>query len=338
MPKLITIPEDYNPSHNQCGTLNHISGLDYFGTDISVSAVKTALGSSDTTIGALCCSPLINRWAAYKPGSWGGLTDFLAGIFDWVPPTVNFALGDFIGYYHLTPPPVNYAEDIPSSLIVEEGDYANIRVKLARGESPPAARTLGAVKTQIDVQYTWVGDLAHNRISLPTTGDKSQLVTISILPDVVATLHIKPYYYIDLGGGDYQEVSAIESGFRDVAISTVPLLFTGSVTDVSDRSGGNPTSPLIRWHIIRNTMTGKSVYCRINITGSGISTVNYDLGYLTFTGGEDKTGLPIIAIESLTGATTVVTIKVQVSVDSAFSNPVTVAQSSFNWTAPGMPG
>lgn len=337
MPKFITIPEDYNPSNNQCGTLNPISGMDYFATDISVMQVKTVLSESATDVAGLCSSPLINKWAAFKPGSWGGTNDFLNAVFTWIAPTANFTLGDFIGYYHLTPAPIYYADEIPSAIVVEEGDYANIRVRLARGESPPAARSLGATKSQIDVQHTWNNTVTHNRISIPTTGDRSQIVDISFIPDIVATMYIKPYYYVDLGGGDYQDVSAIEAGFKEVAISTVPLQFTGTVTDVTDRTGGNPTSPAIRWHIIRNTTSSKTVYCRIYITGTGINTVDYSLGYLTFSANEDKTGLPFITIESLTGLTTTVTIKVQVDVNSGFTNPLTVAQSSFVWTDPGMP-
>lgn len=332
MGKYITIPEDYDIVNNQCGTLSNVSGYDYLGTNITTAQLKTALSESTNSIAYLCSSSNINKWAAFKSGYFGGSTDYLNAVFTWIPSTDGFRLGDFIGYNHNALPPVYYSATIPESISIEEGEYIDFNVNLKRGEAAPVYN--GALKTQINVQTIWNSITTNNLNSIPLGGELSQ--SISILPTNNSTLYIKPYYYLIDDGGEVN-LSAIEDGFKEVSISTVPLQFTGTVTDVTDRTGGNPTSPAIRWHIIRSTTTSKSVYCRIYITGTGINTVDYSLGYLTFSGSEDKTGLPFISIESNTGYSTVVTIKVQVDVNSDFSNPVTVAQSSFNWTSPGLP-
>jgi len=337
MSKLITIPEDYNPANNQCGTLTNISGLNYSGSDITITHVKNALGIADTSLGALCTSSLINKWAAFKPGGWGGTTDFLNAIFTWVAPGNNFKLGDFIGYNHNATKPVSYAEALPESIAVEEGEYATFYVKLTRGDSPPAAAALGAVKTQIDIQETWNGSTVHHRVSVPSTGNVAQ--SISILPTFNGSVSIKPIYYI-VQESAYVDISAIEDGFRSVALSTVPLQFTGTVGTVPGQTGGNPLSPSITWSITRGLATSKTVYCRFNVSGTGINGSDFSLGYLVFSGNETKSGRTTVGqvyIESSTGLTTTVIIKVQVSLDSAFTNPVTVAQSSFLWTNPGMP-
>ena len=62
------MPEDYQPSNNQCGTLTLVSGNTYNGADITITQVKNAIGETTTNLGALVTSTKRNKWAAFKPG------------------------------------------------------------------------------------------------------------------------------------------------------------------------------------------------------------------------------------------------------------------------------
>jgi len=335
--KFIYITEDYKVAANQCGTMTHVIDNQYWVFEINISQMRVALGVTTNDLGALCTSENINKWAQYKPGAWGGMTDYMAALFEWVLPVNNFRLGDFIGYNHNAKPPVYYAETLPESIQVEIYDLAVIHVHLARGEAAPVAKAIGAVKTQLDVQTTWAGTLTHHRISVPSYGD--EMITIEIPVEYNLNLDIKPFYYTLEGPGEYLEVSAIEDGFRRVALSHTTWQFYGIfIHELVDRTGGNPFEQLITWQLSRTINVPKSVSARLHVHGTGFHEVNYDMGVLSFAGMETKTFGTSGNIEFLSdlGATTTVILDIEFDTDNSFSHPQLIVRSSFVWTTPGI--
>ena len=336
MGKTIIIPEDYQPSNNQCGTLTLVSGNTYTGADITITQVKNAIGETTTNLGALVTSTKRNKWAAFKPGTFN-LSGWLTAQYVLDNPTDGYRLGDYLGYNHNAKPPVYYVDAIPASVEVEEWDNLIIPVRLARGEALPVAYP-AASKTRVDIQVTRGSTTTNDRISIPAVGS-TILRNISLYPTGNETIDIKPFYYTDEGGGNYSNVAAIEDGFKSVAVTVVPVKITGTITDLPDTTGGNPlTSIPLNWSLTRNASTTKGVYARIVVSGSGITTFTSNLNYLEFAGNETKSGTVYVDIESFNNVTTTVTIKLQIGNGSGFANTQDIAQSSFVWANPGLPG
>jgi len=333
MGKIITIPADYVPANNQCGTLALISGSNYDGSNITISQVKAALGDSSNALSALCASSHINKWAAFKPGHWvlsGGLP---YTVFTWQLPSSAYSLGDFIGYNHSAKPPVHYMIAIPSTINVEEFDYAVIGVYLERGEAPPA--NISCLKTQVDIQVIRSGVTVNDRISVPAL-PSYYYKEVLFYPTVDETVIISPVYYIPIGGGSYQDMAYIEDGQRSVNIVMIPLAITGTVTDISDIYFAGDQTVTINWQLNRTLASAKTLYARIRVydlTGhDAIRPVTINLGSLSFSASETKTGSQSTTLyldvldPTITGYITL-----EVSPDNTWANVKEIETTSFVW-------
>ena len=331
MGKTITTPPDYDITKNQCGTLTLVSGNTYDGSGVTISQIKAALTDTSNASSVLCSSPKINKWAAFKPGHWvlsGGLP---YTIFTWQAPLSNFRLGDFIGYNHNAKPPVHYMNDIPSTLNVEEFSNCVIGVYLERGEAEPV--NSGCFKTQVDIQVIRSEVTVNDRISVPPL-PSYYFKEILFQPKANETVIIRPVYYTPIGGGSFQDMSYIEDGQRSVNIVMIPLAVSGTVTTLANINGVSDQNVTLDWGLSRAN-SPKTVYARIRVydlTGRNvIRPVTIDLGVLTFSVNETKTGsIPVTlyldAIETVTGY-----INLEVSPDNRWTNVKVIDTTSFVW-------
>jgi len=338
--KLIYATEDYNSGLNMVGSLVYTgSNYIYSGTIDTVTQVKNALGESSTSVGVLCSSSKINKWAAFKSGKWGYNTNFETGVFEWVASTDGFRLGDFIGYNHNAKPPVYYVDALPTTLSVERWTNSSILVKLARGEMQPVVKTYSGIcsKNQIDIQSI-VGTgvsaiITHQRISVPVTGSYSYAVPV--LTDYNTTVTIKPTYYVDMTHGDYEDYSVIEDGARTVNVVVTPVAVTGSMFGIPEnQTGGNPIEASILWGLTRTVASAKNIYLRVYPVGTGIALNYSDIVYVQLTASGSANGSLPLTILSNTGASTSVQIRMEISDTYDFTNKMIVVTKSFTWTNP----
>lgn len=334
MGKSITIPPDYNPADNDCGILTQVSASQYSGSDCSVTSVKNALVESVTTVGGLCTSNNVNKWAAFRPGyfttSGSPISEYIFHV-----PNDGFRLGDFIGYNHQAKPPVYYYEQLPTSIAVEQWDNLSVQVELARGEAVPVS---GYDKTKIDVVVEYGGVTEHNYVSVPAVGN---YVTVSIVKSVSpinnGLMSIKPYYYVTPDPEDPQtwyDAAIIEDLGRDITTSETSLAITGTVADVPDQSfPGDDFYVNIPWSITKTSSGEKYVYARLRLTCDYFSSdIIYDMGQLHFTGAETKSGAPDVEILLTSTENTTVTINLEISKYSNFPIEYTqwLSSTSFN--------
>lgn len=332
MGKNITIPEDYNPIKNQCGTLTLISGNFYDGSVITIMQVKNALGESTTSLGALCNSPLINKWAAFKSGYFT-TSGSPVNTYIFNPSINGFRLGDFIGYNHSAKPPVYYSNTLPSSISVEEWGYIDFYVELARGEAHPVLQT--AEKTAVDIQTTYNAVTLNNRVSVPAVGSSySHHVYLQAM--VTGNLLINPTYYREVNTNVFQDLGIIEDMGKTVSIIKTAVLISGSISDVADKTTVSTTTTIAPiWILNRTTASTKIIYARIKITGTNINTSVYDLGQLTFSASETKTATPTITVVKTSVGDAVVNLSLEISRTADFyaSDVKVLSQSSLNWSA-----
>lgn len=335
MSKQIIKHSDYQISNNKCGVIVE-DGIYYAGSDIKVTEVKSALGEGNSSIGALCTSNKINKWAAYKPGyifaeSSGGVNY----TYTYIPKTTPFLLGDFIGYNPNAKPPVHYHTPLPATYTLEQGDWAQIDIKLARGEMDAIAG--GTDKNYVDVQLQYnAGPVQHNRISVPAVGSYE---TVTFYSQIIAAgdLIVKPVYYYDVGEGVYQDLAIIEDGERtvDITVTAAVLPFTGSCTPTLPSVFISPISVTFDWSLTNGTGVNKTIGARIKVYGTGIDTVYRTITLSEFTVNETKTGSETISIYATTFNTQIETfyeLQIAKNYDTLFGLPFIVSSGSFTWT------
>ena len=295
--------------------------------------IRDIIGEGSNDLGTIYSSAKVNKWSHF--GVW---------LHSWIGDTIihtlksnPFDMSNFCGYNHNAKPPVYYFTALPASIDVEMFDTLNLAVSLARGEGIPV--NPAASKDAVDIQTVIGAGLSaittHNRIAVPVAPSVVSK-TVSITPEYNMTWHIRPTYYRYIAQ-EYEDLNLIEDGLRDIAINVILPLFTATIVDLPDKTGGSPLSVSTPWSITRTGTAAKSVYGRIRITGTGITTLNYNLGLLSFTGSEVKSGHPLgMTITSETNTTTTVLIQLQISNTYEFTNLFTLAESAFTWTTPGL--
>ena len=342
MGKTITTPPDYDITKNQCGTLTLVSGNTYDGHDIGMLQVKTALNETSFSLSALCSSPKINKWAAFKPGKWE-TPAFMNGVFNWLPPPDNFKLGDFIGYNPDAKPPLYYFNTIPTTLVCEKGVGASVVVSLARGEANPVVDR--GTKDAIDMQsQIGTGVVTHNRQAIASVGNHTDF-TVVVPPDANSgTLFIKPQYYEQVQTDVYNYWS-IEDGYRQIALTMENILFSATVAPISDTDGGTMRTVVSNYSITRTSKVGRDLYFRLHLYGTvlpgyGNSLVDktYSLGFLSFSGNQVISGSNsvVFTLATTSFTTTPIYISLEASTSTSFATYDTLATQSFTWTNPGM--
>jgi len=339
MGKNITIPNDYQPANNTCGTLTQVSGNNYNGADITTSQVKSALGEGFSNVGGLCMSNKVNKWAAFKSGTvTASASNGLIDTYTYNYPT-QYKLGDFIGYNPNAKPPVYYVNnnELSQTISIQQGRPLNLNVVFARGEMNPV---YAADKELVDMQYYIdSGTPTHERFSLPSVGNTiTKNITSFIMAD--CTLYIKPVYQYYVGEGVYQDIAVIEDGVRTINIDTyaVPIYYTGTLTSYGDLySEMSPYNIGFNWSLRHTATNTESMWVRIRIYGDNVNTTHANLGYLNFTSNELKSGTEYINV----GVTnyyqdTVVQYELQVADawNSDFAYCYVITSGSFNWYYP----
>ncbi|MBV5327193.1 MAG: hypothetical protein JZU65_06065 [Chlorobium sp.] len=333
MGKSITKLPDYAVANNQCGVLTLVSGNAYDGHDITVGQVKTALGETFGEISELCTSSKINKWAAYKPGhisASGSPYD----TYTYVPDEAPHNLGDFIGYNHNAKAPVHYAAAVPTDYEVEQGEWGQIDVELARGEMEPCGGSSDKDFVDVQLQYNG-GTVEHNRIAIPAVGDT---VVVSFYDQIITagTLDVRPVYYSEVSEDVFQEIAVIEDGVRsvDITVTSSPLSFSGSI----EHTLGyiiNPMSVQFDWSLVNNMLTDKTINARIKVYGDYTETTYTTLSLAEFSPDEEQTGSEDIVVTSTLNGTYQAThyiLQIAKNIDPEFNFPYNVANGYFLWT------
>lgn len=81
-----------------------VSGNDVSCTNIILSEVKTAIGSSNNNLSGLCSSPNVNIWSGFGPVEWYNNANVLQSRIK-----TPYYLGSFAGYNHTAEPPYLYS-------------------------------------------------------------------------------------------------------------------------------------------------------------------------------------------------------------------------------------
>ena len=353
--KLITVPVDYNVNDNTCGYMSPAGGRDYVGMDITTTQVKTALQENTTAIAALCSSPKINKWAAFRPGYWtasGSPYD----TYNFNIPNNGFRLGDFIGYNPNAKPPVYIIGDREVSTVIEGMSDGQIStsITLGRGEADPIPKQMGAnaSKDRIDAQVWKDGSLiAHKRFSAGELNGQSVDIPITVGYGSGQVI-IKPMYYAEEAQGEYTDIGLIEDGIKTLnyLFESWSGGFTASWFGVSNITGGNDISKLITARVTRTKSTVQ-IFCRLKISYTGGSVtiqytddpipnigLNSDPRQLTFEQNVIQgVGFNII-LSSNDGITSTIKCEVQVSdntIDMSLDESwTTIGEKTFTWTNP----
>lgn len=111
--KIVIKPHGYTVNNNlNMGTLTHVSGSQWSGTNINLFEVRDKIGEASYNIKDLCLSNNIKKWAAFKPNSLTESKQNQHGLFpdegdapyDWQyhkPTDLSmYSLYEFLGYNH----------------------------------------------------------------------------------------------------------------------------------------------------------------------------------------------------------------------------------------------
>lgn len=332
MGKSITKLPDYAVANNQVGTLTQVSGNTFEGTVAGISQIISAIGASIANLYGLVASSLVNKWAAYKPG-YISASGSPYDTYTYVRPSSGLKIGDWIGYNHNAKPPVHYANSIPSTYEVEQGEWGQIDIQLARGEMNPCGGS--SDKNYVDVQLQYNGGIVqHNRISIPAVGS---LITTSFYQQIIAagTLSIKPVYYFD-NYGSYTDLAIIEDGVKNVSISVTssPLNFSGDVSHILPYPI-NPMSVRFDWSLTNNMSINKNINARIKIYGDYVAPIYASLSLSEFSPSETQSGTINISVLSTgNGVYQGVLYELQIAknIDPTFGFSYLIDNDYFMWT------
>lgn len=309
MAKSITIPEDYEVNNiNNLGTMTLVSGDDYNGTNITISDVKNKIGATTYGLGSLATSPLVNKWAYFQSSIWDTQnSDFINGIYIRKPNPDGYDLGDFIGYNHAANPPVYWWEEPPASVEIELFKYFSLSCKLARGEGEPVSKMGMINKEQIDFEIQFNnGTKEHiyrallSGIGLPTTFSPATSIASS------GVLHLRPYYYEQ--EPDMQtkfQIAMIEHGARDINISIVNPKFTGGLSGPSNGVFGDAYT--FNYTVTRTIANNQTLYFRLHAYSPGVVNCYQNIGSLSFSGTQTRSGSCGIYMTSTVGGQDVAT-------------------------------
>jgi len=247
-------------------------------SNIKLSSVKALLGEDSFALAHVCTSPLINKWAAFRPGSWNNNGN--AGS-DWLPslcttnptyvimlPVNNYRLGDFAGYNHTEDKKPTYWTSPPSSLTKEIGESATLSFHLAKGASLPVPALYNSTGwNYVKIQY-WKN--TGSGYSLDATSAVIDFNTMPVTKDLAAqaagtswSICVRPVYTDQYSGN---AIGVIEDGVKTVTINWIALQFSSSQNSAPNtyQSGGY-TYFEMNIRIVRTMASAKTIYVRYYI-------------------------------------------------------------------------
>jgi len=238
-------------------------------TNISVTLVKTALGSGDNNVSGLCTASNINKWSRFKPvrGTYPQANDGkygfdLANNWSYLKPrggaSEPYRLGDFRQYQHVSSiankcmPPIHVlpADAQFDNLMPYGGDSLNqFKVKAFRTETDNQYGVLPSL-LGIDSYYYGVRIVNGNGTFFKTYGLVSSLTTGGVTKDLDATLvETTPgagdWHYNDLPQGvgvitvAFIISNTSKPSWTAIAPSTYYILPSGTFDGIAYISGGS---------------------------------------------------------------------------------------------------
>lgn len=135
MGKIITGYEDFTNAQiltrataGLCTMTNMTTYVDC--TDITITGIKSAIGESVTSLGALCVSALVNKWSWFSSREW-----LVAGGALYDTPRTPYTMGGFAGYNHSAVGPFAYNNSLdPATINEAETTEVTVTVTLNLGE------------------------------------------------------------------------------------------------------------------------------------------------------------------------------------------------------------
>jgi hypothetical protein len=130
---------------------------------LTVTAVKTLLGTASNDVSYLCTVSTINKWSRYKPvsGAWPQSSNGNYGLnlSDWsyIKPSSSYRLGDFRGYEHTGLMPIVYSinsnNTVPATLYPSGG----VTVASFTYKANSTNNTTRIMPTDLGIQSYYVG-------------------------------------------------------------------------------------------------------------------------------------------------------------------------------------
>lgn len=204
-------------------------------SNIKISGVKAVLGSSSTSISALCQSPNINKGANFRPLG--------------TPP---YNLGDFAGYNHNAYPTVFYYSEIHSPLAATySGSGIPISLVLAKGERSPDKDNVNYSWDRIRLELNTTGGLTSSLTNTVAMQGTTMSGSLTPVPFTIATPSNDYYtasaevrgYFVSPGG---QKLDEIPNLYRSFAINVVPTFTT---INVDTTVGATPASYMLYYRL-----------------------------------------------------------------------------------------
>lgn len=197
-----------------------ISGSNVDCVNIKDSDIKNVLGESVTGVGALCISPLVNKWSGFGPWEYYNVSGVLTTRI--VPP---YSLGIFAGYHHGAIVP--YMQ--PVSAIVLDSSYNavayNATIKINLGE-------LNWSKFGYDYCYILVDGVVNSSFALTAyTGNTLKDVVIALTTPVQG--YDRNYAVTIWMGNDIQKTSNLTqvSGVFNITVQRLPEFTSHTVVN-----------------------------------------------------------------------------------------------------------
>ena len=278
--KTITLPSRLTPASiksdaNIPANANmSISGQDITCSYINLEDVKTTLGE---TGGLYDCyrSIYLNKWAAYRPGTWrnngSGGSVWLPSNNDAPNFTLQFSatanLTDFALYSQSeNRKPTHYDWHNVQDTIFEEGDTGELTIQLKRGYRNPVCQDTGALGTAWEkiITYWTSSDTPTGAETMVVNSPPTGTDTIPELPSYLEHksgslslfvgydkyIHCRPYYI----SGVSTKISMIEDGQKLAHITCVGLRCTGVINSATVNKVHviNKTAT-INWSVTRNS-------------------------------------------------------------------------------------
>lgn len=201
------------------GTFTNLTTYTFDASDITMSAIKNALGASNYQLSSLCQHANINEWAVFKANK----------VTPWI-------MSDFLGYHHAAKPPKYWSDtDKTFALNVEEGDTWSTSINLSTGEMLPTSNLNGwtpiymrlydegdgepLVALQAEVDGVNVGGLMEwdDATSVIAQGDDTA-------GNVLVTCE---YWKRSSSAGSFSKTTDnIEDGAYTVVVTQIPFAFT----------------------------------------------------------------------------------------------------------------